>query len=45
VSCLASTSIQIRQQWGRGLPDFDGAQWQAMLTSLLRAIFAPAPPR
>jgi hypothetical protein len=43
--CPASTSIQIRQQWGQGLPDFDGAQWQAMLTPLLRAIFAPAPPR
>jgi hypothetical protein len=41
--CPASTSIQIRQQWGQGLPDFDGAQWQAMLTPLLRAIFAPAP--
>jgi hypothetical protein len=24
--CPASTSIQIRQQWGQGLPDFDGAQ-------------------
>lgn len=43
--CPASTSIQISQQWGQGLPDFDGAQWQAMLTPLLRAIFAPAPPR
>lgn len=43
--CPASTSIQIRQQWGQGLPDFDGAQWQAMLTPLLRAIFAPDPPR
>ena len=43
--CPASTSIQIRQQWGQGLPDFDDAQWQAMLTPLLRAIFAPAPPR
>jgi hypothetical protein len=43
--CPASTSIQIRQQWGQGLPDFDGAQWQAILTPLLRAIFAPAPPR
>jgi hypothetical protein len=43
--CPASTSIQIRQQWGQGLPDFDGAQWQAMLTPLLRAISAPAPPR
>ena len=43
--CPASTSIQIRQQWGQGLPDFDGAQWQAMLCPLLRAIFAPAPPR
>src|SRR6202034_4129163 len=43
--CPASTSIQIRQKWGQGLPDFDGAQWQAMLTPLLRAIFAPAPPR
>lgn len=43
--CPASTSIQIRQQWGQGLPDFDGAQWQAMLTPLLRAVFAPAPPR
>jgi hypothetical protein len=42
--CPASTSIQIRQQWGQGLPDFDGAQWQAMLTPLLRAIFASAPP-
>jgi hypothetical protein len=42
--CPASTSFQIRQQWGQGLPDFDGAQWQAMLTPLLRAIFAPAPP-
>ena len=41
----ASTSIQIRQQWGQGLPDFDGARWQAMLTPLLHAIFAPAPPR
>jgi hypothetical protein len=43
--CPASTDIQIRQQWSQGLPDFDGAQWQAMLTPLLRAIFAPAPPR
>ena len=43
--CPASTSIQIRQQRGLGLPDFDGVQWQAMLTPLLRAIFAPAPPR
>jgi hypothetical protein len=43
--CPASTNIQIRQQWGQGLPDFDGAQWQAMLTPLLRAIFAPTPPR
>jgi hypothetical protein len=43
--CPASTSFQIRQQWGRGLPGFDGAQWQAMLTPLLCAIFAPAPPR
>lgn len=43
--CPASTSIQIRQQWGQGLPDFDGSQWQAMLTPLLRAIFAPDPPR
>jgi hypothetical protein len=42
--CPASTGIQIRQQWGQGLPDFDGAQWQAMLTPLLRAIFAPVPP-
>jgi hypothetical protein len=41
--CPASTTIQIRQQWDRGLPDFDGAQWQAMLTPLLRAIFAPKP--
>jgi len=30
--CPASTIIQIRQQWGQGLPDFDGAAWQAMLT-------------
>jgi hypothetical protein len=43
--CTVSTSIQIRQQWGQGLPDFDSAQWQAMLTPLLRAIFSPAPPR
>jgi nitroreductase len=43
--CPASTSIQIRLQWGQGLPDFDGAQWQAMLTPLLRAIFAPDLPR
>src|SRR5579859_5005101 len=43
--CPASTGIQIRQQWGQGLPDFDGAQWQTMLTPLLRAIFAPASPR
>jgi hypothetical protein len=42
--CPASTGIQVRQQWGQGLPDFDGAQWQAMLTPLLRAIFAPVPP-
>jgi hypothetical protein len=41
--CPASTAIQIRQQWGRGLPDFDGTQWQAMLSPLLRAIFAPEP--
>ena len=42
--CPASTSIQIRQQWGQGLPGFDGAQWQAMLTPLLRAVFAPPRP-
>lgn len=41
--CPASTDIQIHQQWGRGLPDFDGTQWQAMLPPLLRAIFAPEP--
>jgi hypothetical protein len=41
--CPASTDIQIRQQWGKGLPDFSGAQWQAMLTPLLRAIFSPEP--
>ncbi len=43
--CPASTGIQVRQQWGQGLPDFDGAQWQAMLIPLLRAICAPVPPR
>jgi hypothetical protein len=41
--CPASTDIQIHQQWGRGLPDFHSAQWQAMLPPLLRAIFAPEP--
>jgi hypothetical protein len=43
--CPASTDIQIRQQWSQGLPDFDGTQWQAMLTPLLRALFAPTPPQ
>jgi hypothetical protein len=44
--CPACTSYQIRHQWsGTGtLPGFDGTQWQAMLTPVLRAIFAPAPP-
>ena len=44
--CPACTAYQIRQRWGGAgaLPDFDGAQWQAMLTPILRAIFAPAPP-
>jgi hypothetical protein len=44
--CLACTSYQIRHQWGGdgALPDFDGAQWQAMLAPVLRVIFAPAPP-
>jgi hypothetical protein len=44
--CPACTSYQIRHQWGGTsmLPDFDGTQCQAMLTPVLRAVFAPAPP-
>jgi hypothetical protein len=44
--CPACTDYQIRHQWGGtfALPDFDADQWRAMLTPLLRAIFAPAPP-
>jgi hypothetical protein len=43
--CPACTDYQIRHQWGGtgALPGFDAAQWQAMLTPVLRAIFAPAP--
>lgn len=43
--CPACTDYQIRHQWGGtfALPDFDVGQWRAMLTPLLRAIFAPAP--
>jgi hypothetical protein len=43
---LACTNFQIRHQWGGtgALPGFDADQWQAMLTRVLRAIFAPAPP-
>jgi hypothetical protein len=44
--CPACTGYQIRHQWGgtAALPDFDAGQWQAMLTPVLRAIFAPALP-
>jgi hypothetical protein len=43
--CPACTDYQIRHQRGGtgALPGFDAAQWQAMLTPVLRAIFAPAP--
>ena len=44
--CPACTDYQIRHQWGGtgALPGFDADQWQAMLTTVLRAIFAPTPP-
>jgi hypothetical protein len=44
--CPACTDYQTRHQWGgtAALPGFDASQWQAMLTPVLRAIFAPAPP-
>jgi hypothetical protein len=44
--CPACTNYQLCHQWGGSgaLPDFDGAQWQAMLTPVLRAIFAPDSP-
>ena len=44
--CYACTGYQLRHQWaGAGaLPDFGAGQWQAMLTPVLRAIFAPATP-
>lgn len=44
--CPACTDYQIRHQWGGmfALPDFDVGQWRAMLTPLLRAVFALAPP-
>lgn len=37
---------QIRHQWGGtgALPGFDADEWRAMLTPVLRAIFAPTPP-
>lgn len=44
--CPASTDYQLRHQWGAdALPDFGGEQWQAMLTPVLRAVFAPGEPR
>jgi hypothetical protein len=41
----ACTDHQIRHQWGGtgALPGFDAAQWQAMLTPVLRAIFRARP--
>src|SRR6266567_750058 len=43
--CPACTDYQLRHQWGADtLPDFGPDQWQAMLTPVLRAIFAPAKP-
>src|ERR1700683_2836540 len=43
--CPACTDYQIRHQWGGtgALSGVGAAQWQAMLTPVLRAIFAPAP--
>lgn len=45
--CPASTGYNFEHKWGgaHALPDFDGAQWQAMLPPLLRTLFAPDPPK
>lgn len=45
--CVACTGYAIGHVWGgsHALPDFDGDQWQAMLPPLLRALFAPDPPK
>lgn len=44
--CTACTNYQLQHQWGgsNALPDFGPEQWQAMLTPLLRAVFAPSKP-
>lgn len=43
--CPACTHYQLHHQWGhQALPDFGFEQWHAMLTPLLRAIFAPTKP-
>ncbi len=43
--CPACTHYQLDHQWGHdALPDFDFEQWHAMLTPLLRAVFAPDKP-
>jgi hypothetical protein len=47
--CPACTDYQLHHQWGvNALSDFGSEQWQAMLTPVLRAVFAPtrpAPPK
>lgn len=45
--CVACTAYNIEHQLGstQALPDFDSDQWQAMLPPLLRALFAPDPPK
>lgn len=45
--CWASAAYQLEHRWGGkcALPDFTGEQWRAMLTPLLREIFAPDPPK
>jgi hypothetical protein len=43
--CAACAPYQLHHQWGHGsLPDFGGDQWHAMLTPVLRAVFAPGRP-
>jgi hypothetical protein len=43
--CYACTPYQMHHQWSHNaLPDFGGAQWEAMLPPVLRAIFIPARP-
>jgi hypothetical protein len=45
--CPACTAYKIEHQWDdkHALPDFGYEQWRAMLPSLLRTIFTPAPPK